>query len=449
MSEVAASDAAAHPTTIFALSSGAPPAGIAVVRVSGPEALRALTALAGQAPPPRRGTLRTLRHPAGGAVLDQALVLWFPGPATATGEDLAELHLHGGRAVVAAVLAVLAAQPGLRGAQPGEFTRRAFDNGRIDLAEAEGLADLLEAETESQRVQALSAATGHVSRQVAVWQSALLMLSAQVEALLDFSDEEDVDADAEVLSRVASGAESLAGEMGEWLSRPAAERIRDGLSVVIAGPPNSGKSTLLNALARREIAITSPIAGTTRDIIEVPLALDGIAMRFADTAGLHAGTGDVIEAEGIVRAAAAVAAAEILLWLGPADLSPDHPRVLRVAAQSDRFADDAAWQENACRCDIILSARRGEGMTRLHRSIVAMAQTILPRTGQAALHARQRQALDEACDWLASEPVSGKPDPVLLAERLRHARLALDRITGKAGVEDMLETLFGRFCIGK
>ena len=426
-----------------------PPAAIAVVRVSGPRARDALKALAGRLPEARRASLAELTD-ADGAPLDRALVLWFPGPATATGEDLAELHLHGGRAVVAAVEEALAALPRLRRAEAGEFTRRAFLNGRIDLAEAEGLADLLAAETESQRVQALGHASGHVSRAVAGWQERLLALMAGVEAELNFADEGDVEIGETVAQRAVAGMALLADALGEWLARPAAEGIADGLSVVIAGPPNAGKSTLINALAKRELAIVSPVAGTTRDVIETALALDGIAMRFSDTAGLRAESGDAIEAIGIDRAKAAVEVADILLWLGPPREAPAHPRTILIAAQADRWRGDAAAEAEAARCDLILSAATGEGMDRLHHMIVEMARTLLPREGEAALRRRQRDALAEAKDWLAIEAGAREAgDLILIAERLRLASSALDRITGRAGVEDMLDALFGRFCIGK
>ncbi len=435
--------------TIFALSSGMPPAAIGVVRVSGPNAAAALQALAGRLPAPRRASLAELSD-GDGAPLDRALVLWFPGPATATGEDLAELHLHGGRAVVAAVEAALGAMSGLRRAEPGEFTRRAFDNGRIDLAEAEGLADLLAAETESQRVQALGMASGHVSRAVAGWQERLLTLMAGAEAELNFADEDDVEVGEVVAQRMIAGMAALAGELDEWLARPAAEVIAEGLSVVIAGPPNAGKSTLINSLVQRELAIVSPVAGTTRDVIETPLALDGIAMRFSDTAGIRGEGADAIETIGIDRAKAAIDAADILLWLGSPKAAPDHPRAILIAAQADRWKGDAAAEADAARCDLTLSAATGEGMDKLHRMIVEMARTLLPREGEAALRQRQRAALSEAKQWLEIESGSREAsDLILLAERMRLAATALDRITGRAGVEDMLDTLFGRFCIGK
>ncbi|WP_341786813.1 tRNA uridine-5-carboxymethylaminomethyl(34) synthesis GTPase MnmE [Sphingopyxis panaciterrae] len=434
---------------MFALSSGMPPAAIAVVRVSGPGAGIALEMLAGRLPAPRHASLAELKDSAG-ASLDRALVLWLPGPATATGEDLAELHLHGGRAVVTAVENRLAEIAGLRRAEAGEFTRRAFLNGRIDLAEAEGLADLLAAETESQRVQALGMASGHVSRAVEAWQGQLLALMAGAEAELNFADEDDVEVGESVTQRLIGGMGELAAELDEWLARPAAEVIAEGLSVVIAGPPNAGKSTLINALVQRELAIVSPVAGTTRDVIETALALDGIAMRFSDTAGLRTEGADAIEAIGIGRARAAVEAADILLWLGPADAAPSHPRCVTIAAQADRWHGDAAAEAAAAHSDMILSAATGEGMEALHARIVEAARTLLPREGEAALRQRQRAALAEAQGWLTIEARTREAgDLILLAERLRLAGAALDRITGRAGVEDMLDTLFGRFCIGK
>lgn len=431
--------------TIFALSSGMPPAAIAVVRISGPRAAATLIALAGRLPPPRRASLVTLRDPASDAPLDRALLLWFPGPDTATGEDLAELHLHGGRAVVRAAETTLAAQPGLRRAQPGEFTRRALSNGRIDLAEAEGLGDLLSAETESQRKAAMAVAGGALSRAVAGWQERLLALSARIEALLDFADEDDVDADSADIAALNTGAAQLHDEWRGWLARPRAERLRDGITVAIAGPPNAGKSTLINALSGRDAAIVSPIAGTTRDIIELPLAIDGVPFRMADTAGLHAGTGDVIEAEGIARARAWIDSADLLLWLGLPAEAPTHHHICRIAAQADRAADIADWPQRAGGADVILSAQTGEGMADLHQWLTARARDLLPTEGEVALNARQAEALADAAAAIAGN----ERDLILIAERLRAGRVAIDRITGRAGTEDMLDALFGRFCIGK
>lgn len=386
-----------------------------------------------------------MRDPATGDPLDTALLLWFPGPDTATGEDLAEIHAHGGRSTVRAIESALATLPGLRPAQPGEFTRRALMNGRIDLAEAEGLADLLSAETESQRKAALAVAGGALSRPVAGWQERLLALSARVEAVLDFSDEDDVDADAMVIADINVQIQTLEDDWRNWLARPSTERLRDGISVAIAGPPNAGKSTLLNALAEREAAIVSPIAGTTRDIIEVPLALDGIPFRFADTAGLHEGTGDTIEVIGIERAKVVIEASDILLWLGDPTAAPTHHRLCRIAAQSDRTEDRTDGEQRTISADLSLSARTGEGMASLHHWLVATARGLLPGEGEVALNCRHRDALTMATDALGTPHT----DPLILAEQLRAARLAIDGITGTAGTEAMLDALFGRFCIGK
>lgn len=430
--------------TIFALSSGQPPAAIAIIRISGPQAEAAVRALAGDLPPPRSARLRLLKD-ADGVPLDQALLLWFPGSRTATGEPLAELHLHGGRAVVRAVENALAALPNLRAAEPGEFTRRAFANGVIDLAEAEGLADLLSAETEAQRRNAVALADGHLSRAVEGWQEELLRISALVEADLDFSDEDDVDpARAGMIEAAIAG---LNAGMEEWLLRPPVERLKDGLLVVLAGPPNAGKSTLINALVQREAVITSDIAGTTRDVVEIPLSVGGVAMRLADTAGLRDETGDVIEAMGIERARAMVDAADILVWLGPVDDAPDHPALILVAPQADRYADDALWQARAEGADVILSAQSGEGMGALVDAILAEASSLLPMGGEIALNERQRIAIAEAVEVLTT--AHEQEDLLIIAERLRIARAALDRLTGKASTEHMLDALFGRFCIGK
>ena len=426
--------------TIFALSSGAPPAGIGVIRISGAGAGAALTALAGRLPEPRRASLARLRD-ADGALLDEALVLWFPGPNTATGEDLAELHCHGSRAVIAAVEAALAALPDARRAEPGEFTRRAFANGRIDLAEAEGLGDLLSAETELQRAAALANAGGALSRQVERWRDEALRLSAEVEAALDFSDEEDA-ADLEKCS--TWNILPLASELREWLARPRSERLGEGVRIVLAGPPNAGKSTLFNALIECEAAITSPIAGTTRDVIERSVAIAGVPFTFVDTAGLRevedGSSGDQIEAIGIERAKTELARADVVLWLGPEGEGPAD--AWEIAAQADR-ADFVAKQAARFR----LSAATGAGVAELKHALVDAARAALPKPGEAALNARQHARLSEAAEAL--EAAQALRDPLLVAEELRRARVAFDRLIGRATTEDMLDALFGRFCIGK
>lgn len=423
--------------TIFALSSGAPPAGVGVIRVSGPAAREALLALAGRVPEARRASLARLRD-AEGALLDEALVLWFPGPNTATGEDLAEFHCHGGRAVIAAVEGALAALRGVRRAEPGEFTRRAFANGRIDLAEAEGLADLLSAETELQRAAALANAGGALSRQVEGWRERLLILSAEVEGVLDFSDEED---SADLPECFTWNISALAVELAEWLARPRSERLGEGFRVVLAGPPNAGKSTLFNALVESEAAITSPIAGTTRDVIERSVAIAGVPFTFVDTAGLRAqAEAEAIEAIGIARAEAELVRADLVLWLGPAGEGPQG--AWEIAAQADREGFGAKPSAR-----FTLSAVTGAGVAALKAALVEAARAALPKPGEAALNARQHARLAEAEEALRA--AKGLSNPLLVAEELRRTRLAFDRLIGRATTEDMLDTLFGRFCIGK
>jgi tRNA modification GTPase len=421
--------------TIFALSSGAPPAAIGVVRISGPAAGEALRALAGGLPLPRRAALRTLSGN-DGALLDRALVLWLPGPGTVTGEDMVELHLHGGRAVITAVEAALAALE-LRRATPGEFTRSAFANGRIDLAEAEGLADLLSAETELQRRSAFAMAGGAFSRQVEGWRERVLVASVAVEAVLDFADEDDVTVLPEDF---AARLESLAAEIGDWLERPRAEVLREGFRVVLAGPPNSGKSTLFNILVENEAAITAPIAGTTRDVLTRPVAIEGVPFLFVDTAGLRDEAGDEIEAIGVERARGELRQADVVLWLGAEGEVGD--RGWEIEAQADR-PDQPKKQSPRHR----LSAVTGEGLSALRDDLVATARASLPKPGEAALNRRQHELLVRAHEALLA--ARADRDPLLIAEHLRVARIAFDALVGRATTEDMLDALFGRFCIGK
>ncbi len=421
--------------TIFALSSGAPPAAIGVVRISGPAAGDAVGAMCGQLPEPRRASLRTVRAK-GGAALDRALVVWFPGPKTATGEDLAELHCHGGRAVVSAIEAELAAHPGLRRAEPGEFTRRAFANGVIDLAEAEGLGDLLAAETELQRRAAQEAAGGGLSRRVEDWRDRVLKLSALVEAQLDFGDEDDVGGLPEMFHV------ELRDLLAEWtkaIEAPHAERLRDGIRVVFAGPPNSGKSSLFNAILDEGAAIVSAEAGTTRDVIERPVALGGVPFVLVDTAGLREEGAGEVERIGIDRARGELARSDIVLWLGSEGQGPSG--ALEIASRCDLGG------EGKMAPDHVVSAVTGEGVEDLVAALVERARGLLPRPGAASLNRRQSAALVDARDALAE--VEAGEDSLLTAERLRLARLALDRLLGRHSTEDMLDALFGRFCIGK
>jgi tRNA modification GTPase len=394
--------------------------------------------LAGRLPPPREASLARLKQPESGELLDTALVLRFPAPASATGEDIAELHLHGGRSVVAAVLAALATLPGLREAQPGEFTRRAFENGRIDLAEAEGLADLLASETQSQRRAALALAGGALSRMVEGWQERILGLAAQLEAALDFSDEDDV---GEHVSLAASAElDALIAALEAALDRPSAERLRDGVKVVLAGPPNAGKSSLLNWLAGRQAAITSAIAGTTRDLVEAPTAIGGSPFLLVDTAGLRTGQ-DEIEELGIARALESLDKADLVLWLGEAKDCPCPDKAIVVASKCDLRSGPATD------ADVNVSSETGEGMNQLLDLLIARSRALLPHEGEVATNARHRAAIAECVAHLREGEAA--QDMIIASEALRQARRSLDRITGRAGVEEMLDRLFGRFCIGK
>ena len=431
--------------TIFAISSGAPPAAIAIIRVSGPQAGPALTALAGSLPPPRHARYARLRDH-DDDLLDQALVLWLPGPNTATGEDIAELHCHGGRAVCAVVERVLASLPGLRRAEPGEFTRRAFVNGRIDLAQAEGLADLLSAETELQRRGAMEMAGGAFSAIVAAWRNRILDLSAALEAVLDFGDEDDVgDVGAGLPGCFADDLRLFHVELATWLNRPRAEALREGFLVAIAGPPNAGKSTLFNALVESEAAITAPIAGTTRDVLMRPISIGGVPFQFLDTAGLRSEGADPMEAIGIARARDAMDRAALVLWLGPEGEGPNpdgRAQLWEIAAQVDR-ANSASKGNPRHR----VSALTGAGVAALRDDLVETARRAMPAPGMAALNERQHQLVGKAAAALAEALAEG--DPLLNAECLRLARLAFDALLGRTTTEDMLDALFGRFCIGK
>ena len=437
--------------TIFALSSAAGPAAVAVVRIAGPRAGAALVALNGSAlPQPRRAVLRSLKDPATGELLDRALVLWLPGPATAVGEDVTELHLHGGPAVVEALLAALGRLPGLRAAEPGEFTRRAFLNGRMDLTAVEGLADLIAAETPAQRRQAMAQAGGALARRAAAWREALVSALAELEAAIDFV-EEDLPADLEahaLRSAAAVGAEIAAA----LAAAPQGARVRQGLRVVLLGAPNAGKSTLLNALAGRSAAIVHATPGTTRDVLEVPLHLGGFPVTLVDTAGLRPSV-DAIEAEGIRRAKDQAEAADLLIVLVdrsterarlPLDLAVDGPDCLIVATKADL---PAAWQDSAA---LPVSAATGAGLAPLRAEIERRVRRLLwTGGGEAPVVTRQRQrsALEETLSALRRMPQAKGAE--LLAEELRLALRGLGRLVGRVDVEELLDRIFAEFCIGK
>jgi tRNA modification GTPase len=448
-----------HPReqTIFALSSGRPPSAIAVVRVSGPQARTALTMLAGRMPEPRMATRRLLR--ADSQPIDDAVVLWFPGPASATGEDVAEFHVHGGRAVLAALFAVLSAIADLRAAEPGEFTRRAFENGKLDLTEAEGLDDLIHADTERQRRQALRQLKGLLGDKARDWRAQIIEASALIEAGIDFSDEGDVS--SELIAPALAKVRSLLGEIEEVLAAQGrSERLREGLVVAIAGPPNVGKSTLMNQLARREVAIVSPNAGTTRDVIEVQLDLAGYPVTVIDTAGIRE-TDDPVEQEGVRRARARAAEADLVLWMS----DPQHDEVAhqsgapvwRVRNKIDLGAagPDVSGAERAAAkledlAEFRISASRGDGIAELVAGLVAFAEDYFgPDDGALIGRERQRELLQQTAASLRRSISAVGQGEELAAEDLRVAAYALGRLLGRVDVEDILDVIFREFCIGK
>lgn len=436
--------------TIFAKASGAGQAAVAVIRLSGPRAGDVLAALAGGVPAPRMASLRRLRCPRGGEVLDQALLLWFPGPASYTGEDAAELHLHGGGAVVAGVAEALVAL-GCRPAEPGEFTRRAFLHGKLDLTQAEAIADLIAAETPAQRRQALRQADGALTRLYGDWTRRATRILAHQEAAIEF-EMDDLPSDAGDRARAEAGL--LAAEIARHLDDGGrGQRLREGLSIAILGAPNAGKSSLLNALVGRDAAIVSPHAGTTRDVVECRLDLGGVPAVVADTAGLRE-AGDEIEREGIRRAHRRGEEADLVLAVFAADTPPDAETLLLAASREDALivatkADLALPPAMiAGRPPLATSTRTGEGLDRLHAELAARAERQAGLTDAPLLtRARHRAALSEAVARLREAEVAALPE--LAAEAFRGAVLALGRLTGRVGVEDVLDVVFGDFCIGK
>lgn len=450
-----------HPQdqTIFALSSGRPPSAIALVRVSGPQAGVVLTTLAGQRLTPRQASRRLLRDGAGQPI-DDAVVLWFPGPGTATGEDVAEFHVHGGRAVLAAVLAAISLIPNTRAAEPGEFTRRAFENGKLDLTEAEGLDDLIHADTDRQRRQALRQLQGLLGNRARDWRERIIEASALIEAGIDFSDEGDVP--AELRAPAVKAIKALHDEIAEVLAAQGhSERLRDGLVVAIAGEPNVGKSTLMNQLARREVAIVSPHAGTTRDVIEVQLDLDGYPVTVIDTAGIRE-TDDPVEQEGVRRARARAEDADLVLWLveGERAADQDTMRTLWTSGEGYRSGSSVWIVRNkidlggaaAARPadEFRISASQGDGLPELVEALLKFAADFFGTTeGTLVTRARQRDLLGRASDSLRRSLELVEEGEELAAEELRAAAYALGRLLGRVDVEDVLGAIFQKFCIGK
>ena len=450
--------------TIFALSSGRPPAAIAVVRVSGSRAGVVLEKLIGRVPEPRQATLARLRDPATGDAIDEALVLWFPAPRSETGEDTAELQLHGGHAVVAGVLDALGRIEGCRPAEAGEFTRRAFENGRLDLTAVEGLADLIAAETQAQRRQAFRQLKGLIGDRAEAWRRALIEAQALVEARIDFSDEADVPEN--LVDAALHAAQQLRSEIAAALADGGrGERLRDGLVVAIAGPPNAGKSTLLNRLARREAAIVSPYPGTTRDVIEVHFDLGGYPVTLLDTAGIR-DSADPVEQEGVRRARVGAASADLVLWVidvSAAGLAVGNSN--RNVSKSDTWLIqnkiDLVMDKLCISCEsesdisspttFPISAATGAGMDALLAALTAFAQNYFSATEPALVtRARHRRALEDtvaALDRALAERGCGREE--LIAEELRAAATTLGRLTGRVDVEDILDVIFRDFCIGK
>jgi tRNA modification GTPase len=438
-----------HPRdqSIFALSSGRPPSAIAMVRLSGPQAGTVLTALAGRIPAPRMAT-RVLLRDASGLPIDDAVVLWFAGPASATGEDVAEFHVHGGRAVLAALFGALSAFGDVRAAEPGEFTRRAFENGKLDLTEAEALDDLIHADTDRQRRQALRQLKGMLGERARHWRAQIIDASALIEAGIDFSDEGDVSAD--LVGPALAKIDTLLAEIEEVLAAQGrSERLREGLVVAIAGAPNVGKSTLMNQLARREVAIVSPHAGTTRDVIEVQFDLDGYPVTLIDTAGIRE-TDDPVEQEGVRRARARAGEADLVLWLIDGDWCDAAVDGAAPVWTVHTKIDLGPCQPDAGGFDFLISASRGDGLKELTSALVGFAGDYFgSEQGGLIGRERHRKLLWETAELLRRSVGAVDKGDEFIAEDLRAAADRLGRLLGRVDIEDILDKIFHDFCVGK
>jgi tRNA modification GTPase len=445
--------------TIFALSSGRPPAAIAVIRISGPRAGAALQALIGRLPQPRHATFARVRDPANAEVIDEGIALWFPGPNSETGEDIAELQIHGGRAVIAATLGALGKLPGLRPAEAGEFTRRAFENGRIDLPAVEGLADLVAAETEAQRRQAYQHLKGLLGERAETWRQRLIEALALVEAGIDFSDEDDVPKAA--MTQALALVAPLAEEIGKACAG-GGERLREGLRVAIAGPPNAGKSTLFNRLARREAAIVSPFPGTTRDVLELHLDLGGYPVTVLDTAGIRESE-DPVEREGVRRATEQALAADLVLWVIDATARescrsrgaiqvPPGTVAWVLANKIDLMppGQRALVSEGGVEAVRLISGATGEGLDELISALTRFCEEYFPAEPALVTRERQRAHLQETALALrGAQAAAAEGREEIVAEQLRLATRSLGKLLGRVAVEDILDVIFRDFCIGK
>ncbi len=443
------------PDTIIALASGAGRAGVAVIRLSGPAAGPVLKALTDRPPPPpRHAALRAFCDPNGGLSLDDGIALWFPGPNSFTGEDVAEIQVHGGPAVIAAIIDAALGQPGMRLSEPGEFTRRAFENGKLDLAEAEGLADLVDAETEGQRRQALRQRRGALSGLYEGWRLRLIEAAALIEAEIDFPDE---DLPGALAQRAGPMLQALADDMGRHLNDAhRGERVRDGYRIAIIGPPNAGKSSLLNALAQREAAIVSDIPGTTRDVVEVRLVLAGYPVWIADTAGLREAA-DAVEAEGVRRALARAEEADLRIGVAEASTTPPdtlkdalQPGDLLVASKDDLVGLNIRPVTTDGTTKLSVSATTGQGLAELHDLLAARVADALGREEAPVLtRARHRRLVEAARSALERAIPALDQGAELAAEDVRAAADQIGRLTGRIDVEDLLGEIFFNFCIGK